>query len=173
VICWYVVTCCWINRYQYFGVTYCQYARLLEAAVSSTCTCYQTTFLEEYNLNIHHWENVRYYMCRVNGCLTCTHMLVIHETKFIILVLKVYLSLCMSWRHMESGGIAAPILNLSTTWRWVVTFTLKLFYLWERAPGNHWIGSLAGFRTSLYLLQQKECLVYSGKWTIIPWLSKY
>lgn len=89
VICWYVATCCWINRYQHFGVTYCLCTRLLEAAVSCTHTCYQTTFLEEYNLNIHHCENARYYMYRVNGSLTCSHVLLIHESKFIILILKV------------------------------------------------------------------------------------
>jgi len=40
----------------------------------------------------------------------------------------------MPQRHTGSGGTAPYVLNLSTRWVWVVTFTLHLLYLWERTP---------------------------------------
>jgi hypothetical protein len=38
------------------------------------------------------------------------------------------------------GGIAPRILDLSTRWMWVVSFTLQPLYPRERAPGKDWIG---------------------------------
>jgi hypothetical protein len=35
------------------------------------------------------------------------------------------------WGH---GGIGALILNLTSGWRWVATFTLRLFYAWRKNP---------------------------------------
>jgi len=43
-------------------------------------------------------------------------------------------------RHEDvlgSGGIA-PRTDLSTRWRWVVSFTPRPIYPRKRAPGTHW-----------------------------------
>jgi hypothetical protein len=41
--------------------------------------------------------------------------------------------------YWGNGGIAD---NFGTRWRWVVTFiSLPLFFLWERVPGTHRVGT--------------------------------
>jgi hypothetical protein len=50
--------------------------------------------------------------------------------------------------YWGSGGIAPHILNLSTKWRWVVSFTPGV-----RAPGAHFIGWV-GPRASLQWQQE-------------------
>jgi hypothetical protein len=51
--------------------------------------------------------------------------------------------------YWESGGIAPRILELGTTWRWVVSFTPRPSHPRERAPGTHWIGGWVGPRAVL------------------------
>jgi len=48
-------------------------------------------------------------------------------------------SLCLTKHHAmktysESGGIAPPILDLDTRWRWVVSFTPRPFYSQGKSP---------------------------------------
>jgi len=45
---------------------------------------------------------------------------------------------------LGSEGIAPRILDLGTSWRWVVSFTPDRFTLKKRAPGTHWIGGWVG-----------------------------
>jgi hypothetical protein len=47
---------------------------------------------------------------------------------------KLKFSLSIAWRHTYRGSRAVDftIVNLSTWWRWVVTFTPGPLYLWER-----------------------------------------
>jgi hypothetical protein len=46
-----------------------------------------------------------------------------------------------------SGYIEPWFLDLGTSWRrWVVSFTPRPLYLWERAPGTHWMGDWLGLR---------------------------
>jgi hypothetical protein len=45
----------------------------------------------------------------------------------------------MGIRHIDP-----PILDLSTSWRWVVSFTHQLLYPWESALGTHWRGDWVG-----------------------------
>jgi hypothetical protein len=40
-------------------------------------------------------------------------------------------------------------LDLDASCRWVVSFTSRPLYLWERAPGTHWLGGWVGPRVSL------------------------
>jgi hypothetical protein len=51
----------------------------------------------------------------------------------------------------QSGGIAPPIHNLGTRWRWVVSFAPRQLYLGERALGSHfvvgWMGPKEGTAT--------------------------
>lgn len=39
----------------------------------------------------------------------------------------------------ESGNTAPHILNMGTTWMWVIMFTF-LLYLWENSLWKHWKG---------------------------------
>jgi len=36
--------------------------------------------------------------------------------------------------YFGSGGVASHNLNLSTRWRWVVSFMPHPFYTWEKSP---------------------------------------
>jgi hypothetical protein len=51
--------------------------------------------------------------------------------------------------YWGSGGIAPRILDLSTRWRWVVSFTPRPLYPRGREPGTHWIGGWVGPRAVL------------------------
>jgi hypothetical protein len=71
---------------------------------------------------------------------------------------KVKLSLCLTKHHAmntywRSGGIAPRILNLSTRWRWMVSFMPVRFTPRERAPGTRWIwGWVEGKKFPLFSL---------------------
>jgi len=67
---------------------------------------------------------------------------------------KVELSLRLTKYHAiktcwGSGDIAPRILDLSTSWRWVVSFTPRQLYSRQRAPGTQWIGGWVGPRAIL------------------------
>jgi hypothetical protein len=47
------------------------------------------------------------------------------------------------------GGVDPRFLDLGISWRWVVSFTLRPLYPWERATGTHWIGGWMGPRAGL------------------------
>jgi hypothetical protein len=49
----------------------------------------------------------------------------------------------------------STILDLSTRWRWVVCFTLRLLNPWEIDPGTHWIGGWVGPRAGLNAVEKK------------------
>jgi hypothetical protein len=51
--------------------------------------------------------------------------------------------------YWGSGGTAPHILDLSTRWRWVVSFTPRPLTHKERAPGTDWIGSWVGPRAGV------------------------
>jgi hypothetical protein len=59
-----------------------------------------------------------------------------------------YLS-TMTWRRMGSGCIDPHFLQLSTSFRWVVSFMPLHFIFGERAPITHWIRGWGGPRVSL------------------------
>jgi hypothetical protein len=75
--------------------------------------------------------------------------------------IKVKLSLCLTKHHTintywGSGGRASHILDLSTRWRWVASFKLRLLYPWERAPDIHWIGGWVGTRAVLETVVKRK-----------------
>jgi hypothetical protein len=51
--------------------------------------------------------------------------------------------------YCGSGGTAARILDLVTTWRWVVSFTPRPLYTHGKLPGTHWIGDWVDPRAGL------------------------
>ena len=55
--------------------------------------------------------------------------------------------------YRGSRCIMALILNLCTKWRWATSFTLRLLYPVERAPGTHWIGDLVNFLLNFQILK--------------------
>jgi hypothetical protein len=61
-----------------------------------------------------------------------------------MLKLKVTLSLYLSTHCMTTyrgrTNTAPHVLNLSTGWRWGISFMLVPLYLLEKAPGTHYIG---------------------------------
>jgi hypothetical protein len=64
---------------------------------------------------------------------------------------KVKVSLCWTEHHaMQTywgiGDKLQAFFDLGTRWGWVVSFTPRLFYPRERAPGTHWIGGWVGPR---------------------------
>jgi hypothetical protein len=40
---------------------------------------------------------------------------------------------------MGSGGNTLRVLHLDVRWRWVVSFTARLLYVWGRACGICWV----------------------------------
>jgi hypothetical protein len=58
---------------------------------------------------------------------------------------------CLSitpWIRKGSGDIAPWILNLSTRWMWMVSFTLRPLYSGEITPNTHWTGGWVGPRAA-------------------------
>jgi hypothetical protein len=51
--------------------------------------------------------------------------------------------------YWESGGIAPCILDIGTSWRWLVSFTPRPLYPRERAPYTHWTRGWVGPRAGL------------------------
>jgi hypothetical protein len=79
-------------------------------------------------------------------------------TETIMLTCKVKLPLCLTnWAQchedQRSGCIDPCILDLYTSWRWVVSFTPQLLNLWPlpwgKAPRVHWIVGWVGCRMGL------------------------
>jgi hypothetical protein len=58
--------------------------------------------------------------------------------------------------YYESGGIAPRILDLSTRWMWVVSFTPRLLSPRERTPGTNWIGGWVGPRAGLDKVSKRK-----------------
>jgi hypothetical protein len=51
--------------------------------------------------------------------------------------MKTYPKLSEALRHGDvwwNGGIAPHIHNIGITWKWVVSFTPQLLYLWRKSP---------------------------------------
>jgi hypothetical protein len=72
----------------------------------------------------------------------------------IMYISRVKLSLRFTWAPLlegvfGSGGIEPRILDLGTRLRWVVSFTSRPLYPWDRAPGTHWIGGWVVTRAGL------------------------
>jgi hypothetical protein len=85
-----------------------------------------------------------------NKLSVCSHLITVVQGKTILIStsgqihVKVNLSLYLSKHHATktywgSGGKAARILNLGTTWRWVVSFTLRPLYLRGTARIGGWV----------------------------------
>jgi len=72
---------------------------------------------------------------------------------------KIQLFLCVSTANEDVGGsacIALCILNLSTRWKWALSFMLWPLYLQRRAISTCWIGCWAGPKTGLEVVTKKE-----------------
>jgi len=61
-----------------------------------------------------------------------------------------------------SGGIAPCIINLSTIWMWVVSFTPQMLYTQGRAPGTH---SKGGWMDTAVENRKSPCP--TGSWTAV------
>jgi hypothetical protein len=53
-------------------------------------------------------------------------------------------------------------LDLSTSWRWVVSFTPQSLCPEERAPGTHWIGGWVDLRVGLDDVEKRKFLTLPG-----------
>jgi hypothetical protein len=58
--------------------------------------------------------------------------------------------------YWESRGVSPRIFDLGTRWRLVVSITPRPYYLRERAPGTHWIGSWVGPRAVLDIVVKRK-----------------
>jgi hypothetical protein len=58
-------------------------------------------------------------------------------------------------RIWGSGCIDPYFLDLSTSWRWVVSFTAQPLYPVERAPGTHWIEGWVDLRAGLDNMEKR------------------
>jgi hypothetical protein len=54
------------------------------------------------------------------------------------------------------GGIAPRILNLSTRWKWVVSFTPSQLYSLGKSAGTHWKGGSVGPWACLDAVRKKK-----------------
>jgi hypothetical protein len=61
-----------------------------------------------------------------------------------------------------SGCIDPRFLDLSTSWRRVVSFTFRPLYPQERAPSTHWIGGWVGPRAGLDDMEKGKFLTLPG-----------
>jgi hypothetical protein len=73
---------------------------------------------------------------------------------WIHLAQKVKLSLCFDWAQRHEGVLGSrgklhSFFDLSTRWRWVVSFTPRPLYPRVRVPGTHCIGGWVGPRAVL------------------------
>lgn len=64
--------------------------------------------------------------------------------------------------------IAPGILNLSSKWRWVVSFTPLSLYRWVRALGNHWTWDWVRSKASSILWRGQKYLALDMNQTSIP-----
>jgi hypothetical protein len=58
--------------------------------------------------------------------------------------------------------IAPYFLDFGTRWRWMVSFTLRLLYPWERTLGVHWIGGWVDPRAGLDDAEKKKFFTLPG-----------
>jgi hypothetical protein len=83
-------------------------------------------------------------------------------------IAKVKLSLCLTkeaLRHKGvwgSGCIDPYFLDLSTSWRLVVSFTTRQLYPSKRAPDSHWIEGWVDPRAGLDNLEKRKFLTLPG-----------
>jgi hypothetical protein len=49
-----------------------------------------------------------------------------------------------------------------TSWRWVISFTLRPLYLQGRCPSTHWTERYVGPRTSLHDVEKRKILLLEG-----------
>jgi hypothetical protein len=84
---------------------------------------------------------------------------------------KVKLSLCLTKHHAmktywESAGITPRILDLSTRWRWVDSFTPRPLY--PKGKSTHWIGGWEGPRAVLDAVVKRKIPSPAGNRTLEP-----
>jgi hypothetical protein len=72
------------------------------------------------------------------------------------IIIDIQFFLCLSWRHIRSGGIAPQIFNLCSRWKWVVSFMLWYFVPSERASVY-----MLNTGLSIYHVNQQTKLVHS------------
>jgi hypothetical protein len=63
---------------------------------------------------------------------------------------------------MGSDCIDPRILDLGTSWRWVVSFTPRPLYLRRKSPGTHWVGGWVGPGTGLDGVERRKILPLPG-----------
>jgi hypothetical protein len=63
---------------------------------------------------------------------------------------------------IKSRSIDPRILDIGTSWSWVVSFTPWPLYPRERAPDAHWIGGWLGPRTGLDDVESRKVLPLPG-----------
>jgi hypothetical protein len=60
------------------------------------------------------------------------------------------------WRHMGKWMYSSSILNLSLSWRWVVSITPRRIYPEERDPDTQWLGRWMGPRAGLDAVKKRK-----------------
>jgi hypothetical protein len=89
----------------------------------------------------------------------------------------------MPWGHVGEWMYSCAILDLSTVWRWAVSFMPWPIYPWAGAPSIHWIGDWVGPRASLDPVKKRNisCPCWESNpdsWTVhlspsLSWLSYF
>jgi hypothetical protein len=85
---------------------------------------------------------------------------------FWTLSIVVYVEVLQRPQHFgdrSSGCIDPYFFDLSTNWRWVVSFTPRLLYpLRKEPPGTHWIGGWVDSRANLNDVEKRKFLTLLG-----------
>jgi len=69
--------------------------------------------------------------------------------------------------YWGSGGTAPRILNLDSTWRWVVSFAPRPLYTQGKKTGTHWIGGCVGPEADAEAKRKNPIIAPAGNWTLV------
>jgi len=69
--------------------------------------------------------------------------------------------------YWGSGGITLRLLDLSTRWRWVVSFMPQPLYPWGKSPDTQWTGGWVGPRAGLDAVVKRR--IPSPSWDSNPY----
>jgi hypothetical protein len=93
--------------------------------------------------------------------------LCIDRTILITYIMKIKVKLSL---YMSHDDVAALMLNLHTSWRWMVSFTISnpATFPWAMPTDTHWIGGTVGPKAGLYAEIPCACWESNRNPSLVP-----